>query len=122
MPHCYCLNLFHYKNISMSRFMRIMVFFDLPVVDPDDRRGATRFRQFLLKQGYMMVQYSVYCKICNGQDAVRKQEQILKRHMPARGSVRVLSITDKQYADMQLMVGDYTVNERALGVKSVNKF
>lgn len=102
--------------------MRVMVFFDLPVVDKDDRRRATQFRSFLLKQGYMMVQYSVYCKICNGQDAVKKQERILKRHMPPRGSVRVLSITDKQYADMQLMVGEYTPNEKALEVKSVNKF
>lgn len=106
----------------MSRFMRVMVFFDLPVIEPEDRKRATRFRQFLLKQGYMMLQYSVYCKVCNGIDSAKKQERILTQHMPPKGSVRVLSITDKQYAEMKLMVGERTVNEKALEVKSVNKF
>ena len=102
--------------------MRVLVYFDLPVVDKDDRRRATRFRNFLLKQGFDMLQYSVYCKVCNGPDAVKKQESILKKHMPSKGSVRVLSITDKQYADMKLMVGNRTLNEEKLEVKSVNIF
>lgn len=102
--------------------MRVLVFFDLPVVDRADRKQATRFRNFLLKQGFDMLQYSVYCKVCNGQDAVKKQENILKKHMPSKGSVRVLSITDKQYADMKLMIGTRTVSEESLQVKSVNTF
>ena len=102
--------------------MRVLVFFDLPVVEKADRKQATRFRNFLLKQGFDMIQFSVYCKVCNGQDAVRKQELILKKHMPTKGSVRVLSITDKQYADMKLMVGNRTINEDSLQVKSVNTF
>lgn len=69
-----------------------------------------------------MIQFSVYCKVCNGQDVVRKQELILKKHMLTKGSVRVLSITDKQYADMKLMVGNRTINEDSLQVKSINTF
>lgn len=102
--------------------MRVLVFFDLPVVEKEDRRRATQFRNFLLKNGYDMIQYSVYAKICNGPDAVRKQETILKRNMPMKGSVRVLSITDRQYADMRFMLGEQTNNERALDINPVNKF
>ena len=55
--------------------MRMMVFFDLPVKTKRQRRVATRFRNFLLKDGYFMVQYSVYCRVCNGLDAVEKHKQ-----------------------------------------------
>lgn len=50
--------------------MRMLVFFDLPVKTREQRRAATRFRNFLLGDGYYMVQYSVYTRICNGMDAV----------------------------------------------------
>ena len=52
--------------------MRMMVFFDLPVKTKIQRRAATRFRSFLLKDGYFMMQYSVYCRVCNGIDAVEQ--------------------------------------------------
>ena len=54
----------------MSKFMRMIVFFDLPVGTARERKAATKFRNFLIKDGYHMVQYSVYSRICNGNDAV----------------------------------------------------
>jgi len=57
---------------QMRRFMRLIVFFDLPVVKKEDRKGYTQFRKFLLKDGYDMVQFSVYSRICNGQESVNK--------------------------------------------------
>lgn len=44
----------------MSKFMRMIVFFDLPVGTARERKAATKFRNFLIKDGYHMVQYSVY--------------------------------------------------------------
>ena len=49
----------------MNKFMRILVFFDLPVVTKREKGTAAKFRQFLLKDGYHMVQWSVYSRICN---------------------------------------------------------
>ncbi|PZU82149.1 MAG: CRISPR-associated endonuclease Cas2 [Shinella sp.] len=54
------------------RFMWLMVFFDLPVKTKPQRRRASQFRQFLKKDGYMMLQLSVYARVCRGQDAVDK--------------------------------------------------
>ena len=50
--------------------MRMLVFFDLPVVTAKEKKDAAKFRKFLLKDGYNMVQWSVYSRICNGMDAV----------------------------------------------------
>ena len=58
--------------------MRILIFFDLPVGSAKERKAATKFRQFLLKDGYYMVQYSVYARVCNGTDAVEKHRIRLK--------------------------------------------
>ena len=52
----------------------MIVFFDLPVVTARERKAATKFRNFLLKDGYHMIQFSVYSRICNGMDSVEKHE------------------------------------------------
>lgn len=56
--------------------MRMIVFFDLPVQTKTERRHATAFRNFLLKDGYHMLQFSVYARVCNGNDAVKKHESL----------------------------------------------
>ena len=69
----------------MSRFMRMLVFFDLPVQTKKQRREATAFRNFLIKDGYHMLQYSVYARVCNGNDAVTKHRARLTGQLPANG-------------------------------------
>ena len=85
--------------------MRMLVFFDLPVTTKAERREATRFRSFLLKDGYHMIQYSMYARVCNGTDAVHKHKQRLKRSLPDNGSVRLLVITEKQYESVEILLG-----------------
>lgn len=87
------------------RFMRLLVFFDLPVKTKTERRDATRFRNYLLKDGYQMVQLSVYSRVCRGQDMVDRHLRRLKDNLPPSGCVRVLQVTDKQYGRMQILVG-----------------
>lgn len=94
----------------MNKFMRMMIFFDLPVKTKTQRRVATQFRNFLLKDGYFMIQYSVYCRICNGYDDVEKHKSRLRTNRPDNGSVRLLVITEKQYEKMELIIGNL-VNE-----------
>ncbi len=95
-----------------DRFMWLFVFFDLPVLTKPERRTATRFRNFLLKDGYMMIQFSVYARICNGQDRADKHIQRLNGNIPEKGSVRVMQITDKQYERTKILVGTKKNNEK----------
>lgn len=92
----------------MNKFMRIMVFFDLPVKTKAQRREATRFRNFLLADGYHMLQYSVYARVCNGMDAVEKHRQRVKQNLPENGATRLMVITEKQYEAIDILLGKLT--------------
>ena len=90
----------------MNKFMRMIVFFDIPVKTKRQRRIATGFRNFLIKDGYHMVQYSVYTRVCNGIDAVNKHRSRLKTALPENGSVRLMVVTEKQYEAIEILVGE----------------
>lgn len=87
-------------------FMRLMIFFDLPTKTVKERKVYTEFRRALLKDGYYMIQYSVYGRICNGVDSVNKYLERLKKYVPNTGSIRALSITEKQYASIYIVSGE----------------
>ena len=89
----------------MNRFMRMIVLFDLPVQTKNQRHDAAAFRHFLLKDGYQMLPFSVYTRVCNGTDAVHKHRQRLQANLPRNGAVRLLVITEKQYASMEILLG-----------------
>lgn len=102
--------------------MRLMVFFDLPVVKREDRRAYTVFRRFLLNDGYDMLQFSVYGRILNGADAEQKHMQRLIQNLPPEGSVRVLTVTEKQFASMKLLVGLPLFQEKKVSAQQVLLF
>lgn len=91
--------------------MRLMVFYDLPVVTKADRKTYARFHKFLLRDGYDMIQFSVYARICSGQESVEKHLLRLKANLPREGSVRCMQITEKQFANIEVLVGEKTKKE-----------
>jgi CRISPR-associated protein Cas2 len=100
----------------------MLVFFDLPVVTKTDRRAYTVFRRFLLNDGYDMIQFSVYGRILNGNDAVQKHMQRLLSNLPPEGSVRVLTVTEKQFASMKLLVGMPLFQEKKVSANQIALF
>jgi CRISPR-associated protein Cas2 len=94
------------------RYMWVMVFFDLPVGSKDQRRTATRFRNFLKDDGYMMLQWSVYARVCRGEEAVDKHISRVTKNLPSKGSVRALQVTERQYARMKMLVGESKKSEK----------
>lgn len=93
--------------------MWVFVFFDLPVGTKSARRHANRFRNFLKDDGYMMLQFSVYARVVRGEDSVDKHITRVKMNLPPEGSVRTLTVTERQYARMKLLLGDSSKNEKA---------
>jgi CRISPR-associated protein Cas2 len=91
--------------------MWLFVFFDLPVSTKLERGAATRFRNFLKDDGYMMIQFSVYARVCRGEEAVDKHIARVVQNLPQKGSVRALHVTDRQYARMKLLIGERKKNE-----------
>ncbi len=99
------------------RFMWVFVFFDLPVGTKAERRYATRFRNFLKDDGYLMLQWSVYVRVCRGVDAVEKHIERVRRNLPPQGSVRALQVTDRQYGRMKTLLGEPAKNERVAPIQ-----
>ena len=96
----------------MPKLMRILVFFDLPVTTKAQRKAASQFRKFLVKDGYHMVQYSVYARVCNGVDSVETHRKRLKAGLPSKGSVRMLVVTEKQYNAIEILVGNPEIYDK----------
>lgn len=88
--------------------MRILVMFDLPVVTATGRKEYTRFRKFLLKSGFLMMQESIYCKLAPNASAADSIVHNVRKNRPDDGLVQVLRITEKQYAKMEYIVGEKT--------------
>ena len=102
--------------------MRLMVFFDLPMVTKAEKRAYVQFRRFLLNDGYDMIQWSVYGRILNGKDAEAKHLARLTDHLPPDGSVRCMTVTEKQYAGITLLVGMPLFQEKKVSASQMLLF
>ncbi|WP_249028720.1 CRISPR-associated endonuclease Cas2 [Tannockella kyphosi] len=85
--------------------MRIIVFFDLPTLSYQDIKAYTKFRKFLIKDGFIMMQESVYIKLALNNTVASAQINRIKTNKPPDGLVQVLTITEKQFSKMEYVVG-----------------
>ena len=90
---------------SGYRAMWLFAMFDLPIKEKCDRKEYTTFRNNLIKEGFTMMQYSVYARYCTSEDAGKVFKKRVKKSLPPSGQVRVLSITDKQFGKMDVFDG-----------------
>lgn len=97
--------------------MRLIVLFDLPVKTKPNKRAYQQFRKFLVSDGYAMMQFSVYTRITNGLDGVQKHLARLRANLPSRGSVRAMTVTEKQYESMLFLVGKPSVQEKTVAAQ-----
>ena len=86
--------------ISGLRIMWMLVMFDLPVKMDADRKRATKFRNFLLDEGFSMSQYSVYMRFCGTRERVDTYKRKIKEHISPNGDICILCFTDKQYGNI----------------------
>lgn len=86
--------------------MWVMTFFDLPTETSADKRNYRRFREFLLRDGFMMLQWSVYARPCPTMESAEKHAVRIEEKLPPAGQVRVLQLTTLQYARMKLFFGE----------------
>ena len=84
--------------------MRLLVFFDLPTGNAEERKSYAAFRKFLLANGYRMEQFSVYTRIVLSREEAEMHKRLLRANLPLTGAVDVLIITEKQYATREVLV------------------
>ena len=90
--------------------MRVLVFFDLPTETSRDRKIYSKFRKFLIKEGFIMMQESVYCKLTLNNSVTNSIRDKIERNKPPKGIVQMLVITEKQFSSMEYIVGERNYN------------
>tara|TARA_Y100001960_G_scaffold305927_1_gene360587 strand:- start:87 stop:416 length:330 start_codon:yes stop_codon:yes gene_type:complete len=85
--------------------MWVVVLFDLPTDTKSARKEYTRFRKFLLQDGFSMMQYSVYIRHSSSYENVQAHTKRVKEQLPNDGEVRIIKITDKQFGRIEVFYG-----------------
>ena len=88
--------------------MRIIVMFDLPTETPLHRHNYGKFRRYLIKSGFMMLQESIYVKLALNQNMANSIVDSIKKNKPPEGLVQILSVTEKQFSNMEIITGEYS--------------
>ncbi len=88
----------------------VIVMFDLPTDTPEARKQYTNFRGYLLDDGFIMMQYSVYMRHCASDENAQVHAKRIKSNLPADGEVRIIKITDKQFGRIEVYYGKKTRN------------
>ena len=99
-------------QLSGYRLMWIFVMFDLPVTTREQARAATKFREFLLDEGFEKSQFSVYARFCNGKEQFETYMRRIEACLPDRGDVHILSFTDRQYENIVRFSGQRRRRQR----------
>lgn len=93
--------------MSSLRFMRIIVLFDLPTETNEDKRAYRHFRKALMKDGFIMMQESVYTKLLTTPSVENSVKNLIRKNKPEKGIVQTLTVTEKQFSKMEFVVGEY---------------
>ncbi|WP_457610220.1 CRISPR-associated endonuclease Cas2 [Lutibacter sp.] len=96
-------------ELNAYRIMWLFVFFDLPTETKKDRRNAQQFRKNLLKDGFTMMQFSVYNRHCASSESADVHEKRIHMLLPPLGKVSILRITDKQFGNILNFWGKFEV-------------
>ena len=99
--------------------MRIVLFFDLPTLEPKHQKAYRLFLKNLKKNGFYMLQESVYVKMALNQQVVDSTMIRIKEYVPSEGNILVLTITEKQFSSIKVLLGEVgsdvvTSDERVL--------
>jgi CRISPR-associated protein Cas2 len=95
-----------------SEYKSVWLFamFDLPVKEREHRRRYARFRNALLREGFSKLQFSVYAIHCESEADGLRLRRTIERQLPKEGQVRLMIVTDRQFAKMQVFFGKKQVN------------
>lgn len=88
------------------RYMRVIVMFDLPTYTAINKKDYRDFRKYLIKNGFLMMQESVYVHLALNSPMATAIKNNLRKNLPREGLVQVLTITEKQFLKMEYMVGE----------------
>ena len=92
-------------RLNEYRILWVLVLFDLPTETKKDRQIASRFRKDIMKDGFTMFQFSIYLRHCSSRENADVHIKRVKRSLPPKGHIGIITITDKQFGMIELFDG-----------------
>ena len=86
--------------------MRMILMFDMPTETVEERKAYRKFRKFLLSEGFIMHQFSIYSKLLLNNSANKAMIDRLQANNPKKGNITLLTVTEKQFARMIYLNGE----------------
>ena len=109
-------------RLNAYHIMWLFVFFDLPVTTKKEMKAASLFRKNLEKDGFSMMQFSVYIRHCASRESLEVHVKRVKSLLPETGKVSLLSVTDKQYGDIYNFWGKpKSINKSKISKKVISE-
>ncbi len=105
--------------INYYKQMRLILIYDLPTVEEEDRKISQRFSKDIKRLGFNMLQYSVYTKVLQNDTSYKQNIIRLNKIIPKKGSIIVFKVTEKQFQDMQYLTGTMNRYETIVGGKEL---
>ena len=99
---------------SLYKQVRVLILYDLPMTEIEDKKEYSKFRRDILKLGCYIVQFSVYAKVIKNEIYYKSFIDKLKKILPTKGEIRVIKITEKQYEDMMFLNGSKNNYEKRI--------
>ena len=94
-----------FQRYNAYRIMWVFVYYDLPTETKTDRKNAGNFRKNLLKDGFSMLQFSIYIRHCASRENAEVHKKRVKDILPKRGEIIMFTLTDKQFGMMEFFRG-----------------
>lgn len=94
------------EYVNYYKQMRLLLIYDLPMIEDEDRRIYQRFHNKLISIGFYMLQYSVYAKVIQNDQAYRQLTTKVNKILPQKGNIALLKVTEKQYEEMIYLRGE----------------
>jgi len=89
------------NRLNQYRILWVFVFYDLPTETKKDRKNFGLFRKNLMKDGFTLLQYSIYIRHCNSRENADVHIKRVKSFLPPKGEVILFTLTDKQFSMME---------------------
>lgn len=93
--------------MSNYRYMRTLLMFDLPTLTATERRNYRQFVKFLKSLGFIMFQQSIYVKLSLNAAAIDRMRNTIKKHLPPKGMISMLTVTEKQFGEIENLLGEF---------------
>ena len=93
------------NRLNAYRIMWVLVFFDLPTETKIERKVAGKFRKSIMQDGFAMFQFSIYLRHCASMENANVHIKRVKKILPEKGHIGIMTITDKQFGMMEIFQG-----------------